>query len=381
MSLLKYVIGLATVVALTACGGGGGNPGTTTNEQVLKVAAPSAVTVAPGAAVTYAISGGVKPYSAVSDNSTVTEVAISPDNNLIVGGVLNGTAKVQVRDAKLNLVEIGVTVSAGPVVALFTTAPSPVNMAPSTTQSFSIGGGRAPYAVFSDNVSVATVTVNGSVLTIKAIAAGTAGLKISDALGAVTTVAVNVASNGVALSVSPTSASVFVDMTVEVFIVGGTPPYRVAGGIPSVVNTVFDINQPNKLLVTPLLVSSGLDITVLDSQDASVKFTVTAIAGQPTIRLSPNALTVAETSRTPIALTIFGATGTISVFSSDLTLLNTTVTGNTITVSQSGCVASDTPVTITVVDAARASATSVITVKDNGNIVDGTGALISRCPF
>lgn len=380
MSFLKYAAGLAVVAVLSACGGGGGNSGATGSDQPLKVAAPTAVTMAPGAAVSYAISGGQKPYSAVSDNSTITQVAVSPDNNLIIGGVLDGAAKVQVRDSKSALVEIAVTVSSGPAVALFTTAPSPVNMAPGTAQSFGIGGGRAPYAVFSDNVSVATVTVSGSVLGIKAIAAGTANLKISDALGAIASVAVTVASNGVPLSVSPTTASVFVDMPVEVVIVGGTPPYRVGGGMPSAVRTVFDVNQPNKLLVTPLLVSSGLDITILDSQDASVKFTVTAIAGQPTIRLSPNALTVAETNRTQITLTVFGATGLISAFSSDLTLLNTTMTGNTITVNQSGCVGADTPVTITVVDANRASATSVITVKDNGNIVDITGALVSKCP-
>lgn len=374
MRFLSYLTTLLIIVLLSACGGGGGNPGTPSGggavQQPLTIAAPSSVTVAPGAAAVYAISGGQTPYSAVSDNSSITQVAVDQANNLTVGGILEGTAKVQVRDAKSNLVEISVTVSSGPAVALFTTAPNPLSMAPSTTQSFSIGGGKAPYVVFSDKVSVATVTVNGSVLRINAIAVGAANLKISDALGATLSVVVNVASSGVALSVSPTTASAFVNTVVEVMVVGGIPPYRVGGSIPSAVTAVFDVNDPSKLLVTPLLVSSGLDITILDSQNASTKFTLTGINGQPTIRLSPNALTVSETSRVPIVLTVFGATGAVTAFSSDLSLFNTSVSSDNqvITVTQmSRCVAADTAVTITVVDTNRALATSVITVKDNGN--------------
>lgn len=383
MKLLKYAMGLAVVVALTACGGGGGNPGTPSGGsgvlQPLVVAAPSAVTVAPGAAAVYAISGGQTPYSAVSDNSSITQVAVDQANNLTVGGILEGTALVQVRDAKSALVSLTVNVSTGPERALFTTAPSSLSMVPATTQSFSVGGGKAPYVVFSDKVSVATANVNGSVLVVNAVAAGVANLKISDFLGATTSVAVKVESSGVALSVSPTTASAFVNTAVEVVIVGGTPPYRVGGSIPSAVSAVFNVNDPSRLLVTPLLVSSGLDVTILDSQNASAKFTLTGIAGQPTIRLSPNALTVSETSRVPIVMTVFGGVGAVNAFSSDLSLFTTSVSSDnkTITVKQMfKCVATDTPVTITVVDANRALADAIITVKDNGN----TSAAIAGDP-
>ncbi len=387
MNLLKYLIGLAVAMVLMACGGGGGSPGTISgsgNPQALSVAAPSTVTVAPGAALSFAINGGQTPYAAVSDNSSITQVAIAQGSNLIIGGILEGTSKVQVRDAKSALVEIAVTVSAGPVVPLYTTAPATLSMAPSTAQSFSIGGGRAPYVVFSDKVSVATATVNGMVLGVNAIAVGVANLKISDALGATISVAVNVASSGVPLSISPTTASTFVNMPVEVIVTGGTPPYKLGGSIPAAVSVVQDTINPSKFIVTPLLVSSGLDITFLDSQNASAKFTLTGIAGQPTIRMSPNAVTVSETDTQPIILTVFGATGAVTAFSSDLGLLKATVSGNTITVDTgtrgSRCVAADTSVNINVVDSTGALATAVILLKDNGNTVDGTGALISKCP-
>jgi len=394
MSFVKYILSAAFITVLAACGGGGGSAGTSSGGGVvvdaLKVAAPTALTIAPGVAASYAITGGQAPYSAVSDNSTITQVAVSADNRLVVGGVIEGTSKVQVRDAKSTVVELTVTVSAGPTVPLFTTAPNPLNMAPATNQTFRVVGGKAPYVIVSDKLSVATVTPDGTTFKIDAIAIGVANLKISDSLGASVSVTVNVVTSGVPLSVSPTTAQVFVDMPVEFFIVGGTPPYRVAGGIPSVLRTVFDVNSPNKLVVTPLLVSSDLDITILDSQDASTKVTITAIAGQPTIRLSPNALTVSERDRTAISLTVFGSSGVLTAFSSDLTLLSATVSSDNkvITVIGAGrCVGSDTTVTITVVDANRAVATSAITVKDNGNtpeITDAEGVVLraaNNCPL
>ena len=379
MSFVKYVLSVALTMVLVACGGGGGSAGTSSGSAVvvtpLQVAAPGVLTISPGAAASYAITGGQAPYGAVSDNSTITQVGVSSGNSLTVGGVTEGTAKVQVRDAKSAVVEITVTVSAGPDVPLFTTAPGTLNLAPEAKQTFRVFGGKAPYVVASDRLSVATVTPNGSSFEIKALAIGVANLKITDSLGATVSVTVNVMSSGVALSVSPSTAQVFVDMPVEFSIVGGTPPYRVAGGIPSLLRTAFDADNPSKLVVTPLLVSSGLDITVLDSQAASAKVTITAIAGQPTFRLSPNALTVSEKDASAIMLTAFGASGALSAFSSDLLLLSAVVSSDNKAIKVerfNRCVALDTAVTITVVDANRAVATSVITVKDNGNTPDVT---------
>jgi hypothetical protein len=394
MSFVKHVLSASLIMVMAACGGGGGSAGTSSGSAVvveaLKVAAPSELTVAPGVAASYSVTGGQAPYSAVSDNSTITQVAISADNKLVVGGVIVGTSKVQVRDAKSTMVELTVTVSAGPAVPLFTTAPNPLNMAPATNQTFRVLGGKAPYVIASDKLSVATVTPDGTSFKIDAIAIGVANLKITDSLGASVNVAVNVVSSGVPLSVSPTTAQVYVDMTVELLVVGGSPPYRVAGGIPSAFRVAADPINANKFLVTPLLVSSGLDINILDSQDASVKFTLTAIAGQPTIRMSPAALTVSERDSNTISLTVFGAAGTVNAFSSDLGLLTTEVSrvnnANVITVTRRACVALDTPVTITVVDANRAVAISVITVKDNGNIaavaatLTAPAVVASNCP-
>ncbi len=386
MSLLKYVMGVAVAISLTACGGGGGNASTPSTPDLIPliVSAPSTVTVETGASTSYIVSGGQTPYRAVSGNSSIAQVAINKDNGLTVMGLVAGTSTVQVRDALSALVEITVNVSAGPAVALYTTTPNPLSMAPSTTQKFGIGGGVPPYTVTSDNVSVATVLVSDSVLTVTAATVGTANLKITDISGTSISTAINVVSSGVPLSISPTSASVYVDNTLDVMIVGGTPPYRIGGTIPAFMTAVFDNANPSRLIITSVLTGGPFELNIFDSQNSTVKFELTIIAGQPTIRLSPSILKVSELDTKPITLTIFGAAaGTLHAFSSDLALFTVAVgeDNKTITVNTGSkgnrCITNDAtgtgtgtsdyviPVTISVVDSTRALATSVITITNS----------------
>jgi len=367
MRFLSYLTTLLIAALLSACGGGGGSTGLTSGSK-LSPTAPSSVIVPAGSASQYLINGGSSPYY-IKNSDTAIAVGWVSDHVLNLGAIIGGTATVSVVDSGGAQVDIAVKV--GSSVALYTTTPSTFTMAPNTTQTFKVGGGSGPYTATSSNVAVASAMMNGNALTITGVAISStpATIQIFDSTGATLTSTVTVGT--VPLSLSPTSASTFVNSVVEVAVVGGTPPYRVGGLIPSAVSAVFDVNDPNKLLVTPLLVSSGLAITILDSQNSSAIFTLTVIDGQPNIRLSPNALTVSETSRLPIALTVFGATGVVNAFSSDLTLFTTAVSSDnkTITLTQQNCVLQDTVVTITAVDANRAVATSLITVKDNGNTV------------
>lgn len=373
MRFLTRLTTLLIAVLLSACGGGGGSPGLSSGPK-LSTAAPSTLIVPVGSANQYVISGGSAPYFV---KNTDAAIAVGWVNNqtLTIGATNGGTTTVSVVDSGGSQVDIAVTV--GSSTALYTTAPSSFTMAPNTTQTFKVGGGAGPYSVSSSNTSMVSVALNGSDLAISGVTIGSATLQIRDSAGA--TLSVSVTVGAVPLALSPTSASAFINSVVEVVVVGGTPPYRVGGYIPSAVSVIHDVNDPNKFLVTPLLVSSGLAITILDSQNSSAIFTLTVISGQPSIRLSPNALTVSEISRSPIALTVFGATGAVNAFSSDLTLFTTAVTTavssdnqtiTTITLNpQNRCVLADTLVTITVIDANRAVATSLITVKDNGNTV------------
>jgi len=359
---------LFLVGILSACGGGGGSPGLPTGTvAAISTTAPATLNVLAGGSQSFSIIGGKSPYQ-VSSSNTQVAVAVVTDNTFLVGGISGGDADIVVTDAIGQSKTIKVTV--GSSVDLFTTAPSSLTMAPATSRDFIIGGGQPPYFVTSNNATVATTGGStGTVLSIAASKVGTANILITDSVGKTTSVGLTVASGGVPLALSPTSATTFVDLPVNVFVVGGTPPYRVGGSIPDAASVTQDPVDSTKFVVMPLLVSSGLDIVFLDSENAEAKFNLTVSVGQPTFRLSPSALTVAERFSTPFTLTAFGASGSISAFSSDLTLLTVSVSGDAVTVNPSGkCVAANTSVTVTVVDANRASATSVITVTNNGNV-------------
>jgi len=368
MRFQKYLVGFGLALTLVACGGGGGSPGLpTVTVTAISTTAPPTLNVLAGGSQSFSIIGGKAPYQVSSSNAQVA-VAVVADNTFLIGGISGGDADIVVTDAIGQSKTVKVTV--GSSVDLFTTAPSSLTMAPATSRDFVIGGGQPPYSVTSNNATVATTGGSaGTVLNIAASKVGTATILITDAVGKTTSVGLTVASGGVPLALSPTSATTFVDLPVNVFLVGGTPPYRVGGSIPAAASVTQDPVDSTKFVVMPLLVSSGLDIVFLDSENAEAKFNLTVGIGQPTFRLSPSALTVAEKFATPFTLTAFGATGSVSAFSSDLTLLTVSVSGDIVTVNPSGkCVAANTSVTITVVDANRASATSVITVTNNGNV-------------
>lgn len=354
---------------------------------VFSVAAPSPVTVAPGGTASFAISGGQKPYSAVSDNPAITIVAVDANNRLTIGGgLLEGATRVQVRDARAAVVSLSVNVSAGQTVALFTTTPSVLTITPGSTQTFTVGGGKAPYVVTSANTSVATASLAGSVLTINALKVGSTNLRISDALNAVIVpgITVNVAGVDGVLAISPSTASTaIIGDRFQATITGGVPPYRASVGNLNVATAVFDPSNRNLLIITPTQTGQTV-ITIFDSENKSVPFNLTANAGQPTFRLSPSVLSISERDTQTFVLNAIGASGALNAFSSDLTLLTVSVTENSTNTFEvtpvRRCVAVDTPVTITVVDANRALATSVVTVRDNGNTPAVGATPANNCP-
>jgi len=367
------------------------------NSLVLFTTAPSNLTLGTGGtASTYTIGGGVAGYTATSSNASVVSSSVS-GTTLTLTGLATGTATVVIRDQAGASVSINVTVSAA--LALFTTAPSSgVTIAPAAELTFTVGGGTPDYTATSSNNSVVTASViSGTTLRLLAGVVGSANVLVRDAAGATVSVAVTVSSVGVKFAVSPTTVEAFINMPVSVVLVGGTPPYRAGGSIPAAVSVVKDLSDGSKFVVTPLAVSTGLDITFLDSQNATAVLKVTGIVGQPTIRLSPNALTVSENIARTFELQLFGAKRSLTVFSSDTTLLTATIPAaatapsTTVTVTQSlKCVATDTPVTITVVDfdstvspATSTIATSVVTIKDNGNtsaVVGPPAVAANSCP-
>jgi hypothetical protein len=333
----------------------------------LYTTAPSTLTVGVGSAQEFAIGGGTSPYTAVSNNAAIAIAGIS-GSRLTLGGVTAGTAEISIRDADGALVLVSMIVSSGPVRALFTTATSSITIAPglSGAQTYTIGGGAGPYTATSSNVSIASVASNGDSFTVTGVAVGSASIVVRDSEGSTVTVIVNVGT--ITLAVTPNSATGIISDVLIATITGGTPPYRASVG--NVLVASASVENQNELQITMLQVGQTI-ITVLDANNQSVAYDITANAATPEIRLSPSAVTVSEFETQPIFFTVYGAApGAMNVFSSDVTRLRATLADQTVTVttgtSGNRCVTSDTPVIITIVDSTRASGLATVTIEDNG---------------
>ena len=327
--------------------------------------APPAITVAIGAAPGYSVGGGVGPYSATTSNASVAIVSLA-GGNLTVAGVAAGSANIVVRDSSGALLTIPVTVPTTGALALFTTAPPNVTVGIGAAPAYSVGGGTGPYSAVTSNASIATAVVSGSNLTVNGIAAGTANVLVRDSSGALLTI--NVSVGATPLAVTPNSATGIISDTLVATLTGGTPPFRASVG-----NTLVASAQISGATLTITLRQVGQTVvTVLDANNQSIAYSLTVNAATPGIRLSPGAVTISETSKENVSLTVFGASaGPVQVFSSDLSKLTATVDNVTgiITLTtaspNSRCVATDTAITITVVDSSRATGVATVTIKDN----------------
>lgn len=370
MRLLTKLTSLFVAIVLTACGGGGGSPGLSSGPvSVFAVVAPTALTLQVGLSQQYAIKGGFKPYSVFSNDPAVVVGWLSGEETLSIGSVVPGRATVSVLDAKGTKVDIAVV--AGSSTAFFTTAPTVLTLAPGAAgaQSFQLGGGvpQPGYTATSSDTSVATVVINGSTATITGVRAtpATATITFRDGAGATATTTVTVAT--IPLAINPTSITAFISDTVFARISGGTPPYKVDTGVTDAVAAT--IANGNEVTLTLLRALANYEFIVVDANNQTAKLTLNANVGTNVFRVSPATLTIPEKETQTVLLTLYGAstTGTPKVFSSNVSLITATVSGNTVTLTPSStqCVLADTDVTITVVDAKGAIGTATVTIKNS----------------
>lgn len=186
------------------------------------------VTLEVGGANSYKVGGGTTSYSVGSSNVGVARADII-GNDLIITGVGTGKATLIVRDSTTGSLTINVTVGGGTPMPLFTSALSDIVIAPSTSPTFAIGGGRAPYQASSSNTSVVTTSVASSTLTITGIAVGNAKVNIQDAAGTVIPINITVGSGTVIplFTTAPASVTLASASSATYAIGGGTAPYSV----------------------------------------------------------------------------------------------------------------------------------------------------------
>lgn len=388
LSVSGMAVGSASVVVTDAVGNRvdfGVNVGSTTPVTALRTDAPSALTLSAGNSRTYAVAGGQGAYTANSANEGVATARIA-SGSLTITAAGSGSTQVLVQDAAGNQVVIAVTVGGPTPAALFLATPAAVTIPTGAVPaSYAIGGGTPPYTVQTSDAAVASATVSGASLTVAGVRQGNATVTVFDAAGAQASVSVTVSpSTGATLSVLPAGASGNVGDTLNFVLHGGSPGYTLTSSNANVATlSTSTVAASGGGFSANLLNSGEAIVTVRDALGQITSFGVSVGAASPQLRLSPNAFLVGENESGAISLNIYGGTPPYRALSSDLVKASVGTYGSVLVTSPgtslNRCidpVTDATPpvyvlggtyaVTLTVMDSQGASATSVMTLKDNG---------------
>ena len=295
--------------------------------------APSDITVAPAATATYTVGGGTAPYTFTSSNTAVASVSGS-GKTFSVSGVINGDATILVRDSAGASVSINVTISAGPQIALFTTAPASITIGVGAPATYSIGGGRAPYSVTSGNTTAATVSLGTNAFTVTGVSAGSGSISIRDSVGAIVSVNFVVASGpNVPLFTTAPPSIVSATGVVSTYTAGGgTGPYTVTSSNTAVASV------PSGTFASSFTITGGVSgtttVIVRDSVGASVSISYTVSNGTtvPMFTTAPASLAIGV-GGSALTYTITGGSAPYTVTASNPVVVTTTTpTASTFTI-------------------------------------------------
>ena len=368
------------------------------SSNVLHTTAPANVTMGASGTQTFTISGGALPYTASSSNTSVARVGVDASTTqMTISGVSAGVATITVLDSTgLLPVSINVTVGAIAANTLFTTAPSAITIDKGAVSSYAISGSTGPYTTGSGNVAVATASSVGSTIYITGVGAGTTNVFLSDLTGNTVTTTVTVrATVSTPMVVALSALTANLGDVVTYVVTGGAPPYTIAAynsslvtfdpvpGIPLGTFNAGDIVQARLLNV------GTTTVQIKDSDGQTATLSLTSTNSSASLGLSPNAFAVGEDYAAPIYIGIGGGTGPYTAYSGDINLAAVSVdvsvpTGARLKVDVGNqgnrCIPGTFgtspvgtyvpynvyPFTVTVVDSLGQSASSTISIRDNG---------------
>lgn len=135
---------------------------------------PAKVEIVPKATATVTIGSGTAPFTVVSSNSKVATATVK-DKTVTIMGVAEGSVYVRVTDKNGQMGQTIVTVKQPLEVDKAT-----VEAAVGATVDVLVTKGTAPYTAKSADAKIATVSVNGSKVSIKGVKAGKTTISVTD---------------------------------------------------------------------------------------------------------------------------------------------------------------------------------------------------------
>jgi hypothetical protein len=359
------------------------------------------VDVTPGTSQSFTVFNGTAPYMATNSNNSIATITSNGVSSFTIsGGQTTGTSTIVVIDANgrtltltvNNASESGSGSGSTPPQAMAVT-PASVTGVVGNTVPLIVSGGTPPYTVTSYSPTVATASINGSVVSVNLLAAGNATLVISDAAGdtpVMAQVTVTSSTNTGSLTTSPTSGSGVVGNTLIFSVIGGKAPYTAVSSNQGVATASVN----GSTVSVQLLTAGNATITIQDSQNAmttaSVSGTAPSTGNQFTV--IPPSQTLTEGSTSALTFMLANFTGpfyiTLPAAASSLITVNpmlipaptdkTQPVTFTVTGVSGACVTQNISIPITVTDSANNTSSTVnVVVQDTNTANDGTAGCVS----
>ncbi|MFZ6721559.1 beta strand repeat-containing protein [Undibacterium sp. Ji49W] len=253
-------------------------------------------------------------------------------------------------------------------VALFTTAPGALTIAPGETRTYSIGGGVPSYTATS-NSAAATVTVNGTTLTIKGGNGGKATIAVKDGAGISVSIDVTIGS-GVDLFTSAPTAGIVVGVgenSTTYTIGGGSLLYTVTSNNTSIAT----VTQSNNTFAVTGVTGGRTTVSVKDSVGALVDITVVVGSIDPLFTTAASSINVGVGAAATYK--VGGGNGPYSVGSSNNAVGTASISGTTLTITG----ASVGTTTVVVRDASIGTVSISVTVGSTANLFTSAPASLT----
>ncbi len=330
MRLFKLLMSLLTAAFFVACGGGGGSAGLPSGTvNPITTSAPPSLAVVLGGTQAFTITGGKSPYRISSSNVNIAQGLIS-GSNFSISGLASGTATVVITDSAQQTASIAVTV--GPVLDLYSDAPSTINMSPGTAITYTVGGGAPVYSVNSTDNRIATASMTGTKLTITARAVGVATVTVRDNEGKTIPYTVTVGGIIALYTTAPASLTIANGGSRSFVIGGGVPSYSAASSDNRVVTVALSGGSLTLQAVAP----GSASILVKDTDNKQVTIAVT-VGGSSPLGLytsAPDTITLAKGNASTFA--VGGGVAPYTATSSDSRVAIVALNGTTMIVNPVG---------------------------------------------
>ena len=327
MRFITYLTTLLLAVFLIACGGGGGAPGLPSGTlKPITTSAPATLTVAVGSTQNYSIVGGRAPYQIASTNAQVV-VGSLDSSSFSITGAASGSASITISDSAQQTTTIAVTV--GNLVDLYTTAPSTSSMSPLTNTSYLVGGGVPAYTATSSDVRIVSVALNGTTMTVSAVAVGAATITLRDSAGKTIQFAVTVGNLIALYSTAPSNLTIAADTQRSFSVGGGVPGYVVE----STDNRVVVASMSGGSLNLRAVAAGSAQVFIRDTVNSTVTLNITVGGASPLglYTSAPANVTLAKGTQTNYS--VGGGVAGYVVTSGDTRIATVTLSGTTMSIN------------------------------------------------